>query len=85
MRINYWNSEGWPEKSGSCEAVNVSVSEAKKQLKEKGGTAFTAFFDREGGLLETREIKLKGNNTTKVHLSNSKYWNKAGNYKEPAV
>jgi hypothetical protein len=29
-----------------------------------------------GGLVESREIELKGNNTTKVHLSNLKNWDK---------
>jgi hypothetical protein len=76
MKINYWQSEGWPEKNGSSECPGISVTEAKRLLKEKGGTAFTAFFDRDGGFLETRKIELKGNNTTKVHLSNSKHWNK---------
>jgi hypothetical protein len=78
MRINYWHSESWPEKNGSCESAGISITEAKRLLREKGGAAITCFFDRDGGLLETRKIELKGNNTTKVHLSNSKYWNKLG-------
>jgi hypothetical protein len=77
MRLNYWHSEGWPEKAGSYELAGISVSEAKKHLKEKGGAAITCFFDKDGGLLETREIKMEGNNTTKARLSNSKHWSKA--------
>jgi hypothetical protein len=69
MRINYWQSESWPEKTGSCEAAGISITEAKKQLRKKGGRAFTAFFDRNGGLLETREIDLKGNNVIKTGKS----------------
>ena len=71
MKINYWHSEGWP-KTGSYELTGISVSEAKKHLKEKGGAAFTASFDRDWNLLGTRTIELKGNNTTKGHLSTPK-------------
>jgi hypothetical protein len=47
MRINYWQSEGWPDQIGSCECPGLSLVEAKRLLREKGGVAFTAFFDRE--------------------------------------
>jgi hypothetical protein len=78
MRTNYWYSEGWPKKEGSYQLEGISISTAKKLLKEKGGSACTCFFDRDGSFTDTREIELKGNNTTKVHLSNSKHWNKKG-------
>ena len=65
--INYWQSEGWPCQSGSCECPGISLTEAKRLLREQGGTAFTAFFNRKWELLETRKIELKGNNSTKVH------------------
>jgi hypothetical protein len=70
MRVNYWHSEGWPEKTGSCKSADISITEAKKLLRKKGGTAIICFFDRNYNLLETRKIELKGNNTTKVRLSN---------------
>jgi hypothetical protein len=66
MRINYWQSEGWPDQIGSCECPGLSLVEAKRLLREKGGVAFTAFFDRDWNLIEKRKIELKGNNSTKV-------------------
>jgi hypothetical protein len=71
MRVNYWKSDGWPE-PGSYELADISVTGAKKHLKEKGGVAFTAFLDRKWNLVGTRNIELKGNNTTKVHFPNEK-------------
>jgi hypothetical protein len=59
MKVSYWRSEGWPG-TGSYELAGISVREAEKHLKEKGGAAFTAFFNREGELLETREIAPEG-------------------------
>lgn len=41
----------------------IKVSTAKKMLKAYGGIAFTQHFERDGGLFETTEIKLKGNNS----------------------
>ena len=62
--INYWRSDRWPE-SGSCELVAISVSQAKKHLRKKGGSAFTAFFDRKGVLLGTRKIEVENKEVTK--------------------
>ena len=45
----------------------IKVSTAKKLLKTYGGVAFTQHFDRDGGLFESTEITLNGNN------SNHKY------------
>jgi hypothetical protein len=55
----------------------ISIRNAKKHLREKGGAAFSCFFDRNYNLVETRKIKLKGDNSTKALLSNSEYENKA--------
>jgi hypothetical protein len=65
VKINYWQSEGWPEKNGSSEYADLSVTEAKRFLKEKGGTAFTAFFDRKGVLLGTKKIEVENKVATK--------------------
>ena len=40
-----------------------SVYYAKKMLKQYGGVAWTEHIDRDGGLFETSEITLKGNNS----------------------
>jgi hypothetical protein len=63
MRVVYWQSEGWPKKNGSSQCADLSVPEAKRLLKKKGGTAFTAFFDRKCELLRTEKIELKGGAT----------------------
>jgi hypothetical protein len=68
MRINCWHSEGWPE-PGSCELVDISITQAKKHLREKGGTAIACFLDRKYDLLGTRKIELKGDNSTKALIS----------------
>jgi hypothetical protein len=68
VKINYWQSEGWPEANGAYELADISITEAKKHLREKGGLAFTAFFDRNCGLLAVQEIALKGNDTIKISL-----------------
>lgn len=41
----------------------VSIKRAKELLKEYGGCAWTCHFDRDGGLFETTDIKMKGNNS----------------------
>ena len=41
----------------------ISLKRAKELLKEYGGSAWTEHYDRDGGLFETSEIKLKGNNS----------------------
>jgi len=43
--------------------IDTTVSNAKKLLKLYGGSAYTAHFDRDGGLFETTPINLKGNNS----------------------
>ena len=43
--------------------IDTKVSTAKKLLKLYGGTAYTAHFDRDGGLFETTPITLKNNNS----------------------
>lgn len=45
------------------ELDGIKVSTAKKMLKAYGGIAFTQHFERDGGLFESTEIKLKGNNS----------------------
>jgi hypothetical protein len=71
MRIHTWvSADGNEEKRG------ISVSEAKRLLKEFGGVAGTEFYDRDGTFLGIRDIELKENNTTKVKLSNAPYWKK---------
>ena len=41
----------------------ISVTRAKQLLKEFGGSAWTYHLDRDGGVFETSEIKLAGNNS----------------------
>lgn len=61
--------EGWSEcKYFHChEAGNIiggiTVTEAKRLLKEFGGIAWTDHIERDGGHFETTEITLKGNNS----------------------
>lgn len=43
------------------EACSITI--AKKFLKKYGGHAWTEHYDRDGGLFETSDIKLKGNNS----------------------
>lgn len=43
--------------------VDMSVKMAKSLLKKYGGRAYTCHFERDGGLFETTEVKLKGNNS----------------------
>lgn len=63
------NGEGWTEcvHFQSLEAKDtisgLSVTAAKKLLKQFDGTAWTAHIDRDGGCFETTEIKLAGNNS----------------------
>jgi len=58
MRLNYWRSE-----DGTEEESGISVTTAKKLLKEKGGVAWTEHIDRDGGCFEVTDITLKGNNS----------------------
>lgn len=43
--------------------IVVSVTTAKKLLKEFGGAAWTEHYERNGGLFEISPITLKGNNS----------------------
>jgi hypothetical protein len=62
MRVNYWRSEGWEQGTG-VEAAGISIAKARKLLKERGGRAFTGFFEiknRKYNLVKTEEISLIG-------------------------
>lgn len=50
-------------KSNFERTIDTTVLNAKKLLKLYGGSAYTAHFDRDGGLFETTPINLKGNNS----------------------
>lgn len=41
----------------------ISITAAKRLLKEFGGVAWTDHCERDGGCFETTEIRLKGNNS----------------------
>ena len=41
----------------------ISVTRAKQLLKQFGGSAWTYHIDRDGGVFESSEIKLTGNNS----------------------
>lgn len=41
----------------------ISITHAKKLLKEYGGSAWTEHIDRDGGVFEVSEITLEGNNS----------------------
>ncbi len=41
----------------------VSITHAKQLLRKYGGAAWTDHCDRSGGVFETTEIQLKGNNS----------------------
>lgn len=58
MRIHNWRSE-----DGSEYETGISITYAKKLLREKGGYAWTEHCERDGSCFETSEIKLKGNNS----------------------
>ena len=58
MRIHNWKSL-----DGEEYETGISLTCAKKLLKEKGGCAWTEHIDRDGCCFETSEIKLKGNNS----------------------
>ena len=53
MRLNYWQSD-----DGKDKEQGISVKEAKRNLKEKGGFAWTDHYDRDGGLFEVTKIEL---------------------------
>ena len=66
-----WQCErGWCYECDKCITKSVdytlsgiSVTTAKNLLESFGGSAWTCHFDRDGGLFETTEIKIKGNNS----------------------
>lgn len=58
MRLHYWRSE-----DGKEEEYGISITSAKKLLKEKGGYAWTEHIGRDGSCFEVTEIKLNGNNS----------------------
>lgn len=58
MRLNYWRSE-----DGEEIEEGISVTTAKKLLKENGGVAWTEHIDRDGCCFEVSYIKLTGNNS----------------------
>lgn len=58
MRIHNWRSS-----DGEEYETGISITTAKKLLKEKGGCAWTEHIDRDGCCFESSEIKLKGNNS----------------------
>ena len=41
----------------------ISITAAKKLLRQFGGAAWTNHIERDGGVFETTEIKLTGNNS----------------------
>ncbi len=57
MRLSYWREK--PEDDPEL----VTIKEAKKLLKEKGGYAWTEHYERDGGLFEVSKIELTGNNS----------------------
>ncbi len=48
--------------------VDITITMAKRMIKRYGGHAFTQHFDRNGGLFETTEVIIKGNNS--IHKYN---------------
>ena len=59
MRITFY------KENNEAEPMVVNVSTAKKLLKQKGGSAWTEHYDRDGSLQETTPIVLGNNaNTT---------------------
>jgi len=72
MRLNYYRfpDEAAPEvlKTHGCTPDDnvlggISVTDAKKLLKQHGGSAWTEHIDRDGGCFEVTEIRLNGNNS----------------------
>lgn len=72
MRINYYE---FPEETplevlrendcseNDLRVGGISVTAAKTLLKKYGGMAWTDHCERDGGVFETTEIELKGNNS----------------------
>jgi signal transduction histidine kinase len=58
MRLHYWQSEDKKEREDG-----ISITEAKKLLKQRGGRAWTEHYERDGTMFEVTPIRLKGNNS----------------------
>lgn len=72
MRLNYYrfpdNTNQEILKQHNCTPDDnmlggITVTAAKKLLKEYGGSAWTEHIDRDGSCFEVTEIKLTGNNS----------------------
>ena len=71
MRLNYYRFPDDTNKSilrEWCECDEdtvggISVTTAKKLLKQYGGTAWTEHIDRDGSLFEVTPIEIGGNNS----------------------
>ena len=72
MRLNYYEfpENTAPEvlKENGCKPDDrvlegISVTTAKKMLREHGGTAWTEHCERDGGVFEVSPIQLTGNNS----------------------
>ena len=71
MRLHYYQfPKGTPEEilrehceEGEDTIMGCSITTAKKMLKQFGGTAWTDHIERDGGVFETTEITLEGNNS----------------------
>lgn len=70
MRLHYYRfdstvPEAVQEEYGAADGIidGVSISTAKKLLKQYGGNAWTQHIDRDGGCFEVTDITLKGNNS----------------------
>ena len=57
MRLHYHRA------TLDAEPICTSISNAKKLLKQQGGTAWTEHIDRDGTVFETSEIRLNANNS----------------------
>ena len=72
MRLNYYEfpENTAPEilKENGCKPDDrvlegISVTTAKKMLREHGGVAWTEHCERDGGYFEVTQITLSGNNS----------------------
>lgn len=57
MRLSFYREH--PED----DPEHVTIREAKKLLKQKGGRAWTEHYERDGTLFEVSEINPQGNNS----------------------
>lgn len=66
-KIHWWQAEAISDWSGikveDRSLGGITVSAAKKLLKQYGGSAWTEHCERDGGCFEVTEIKLQGNNS----------------------